>query len=218
MMARWWQCEGRGLKTCWVSGQWWIFSDQNGLFCFVTNILNVPIRFDAETCFIISTWLCTPLNIHIWIPVYLWCIHHVYLLSLVKNSVSSLCPTNPGPVTGGNWSLSVVKSWGLLCEADAASSQKYRRIFLGAASGALNVSLFINPQLFLSSPRKKKQKTHTGPLHSCLEISCSDHSYVQFQQPCPLCVLSSTSHSLWSCCVGCAECSQSDQSVYSGCN
>lgn len=155
MMARWWQCEGRGLKTCWVSGQWWIFSDQNGLFCFVTNILNVP-----ETRFIISTWLCTPLNIHIWIPVYLWCIHHVYLLSLVKNSVSSLCPTNPGPVTGGNWSLSVVKSWGLLCGADAASSQKYRRIFLGAASGALNVSLFINPQLFLSSPRKKNKK-HT---------------------------------------------------------
>uniref|UniRef100_A0A3B4V081 Uncharacterized protein n=1 Tax=Seriola dumerili TaxID=41447 RepID=A0A3B4V081_SERDU len=29
--------------------------------------------------------------------------------------------------------------------------------------------------MFLSSPRKKKKNTE--PLHSCLEISCSNHSY-----------------------------------------
>lgn len=87
----------------------------------------------------------------------------------------------------------------LLCVPEAATSQKYKRIFLGRVSRVLNVSLFINLQLFLSCPRKKK----TEPLHSCLEISCSDQSYVQFQQPCPICVLSSTSHSLRSYWVGC---------------
>lgn len=137
-------------------------------------------------------------NIHTSVPVCLSCIQHS--LSLVKK-----CINQPRAGDWGNSSLSVVKSWGLLCGTESASSQKYKRIFLGAASRALNVSLFINPQLFLSSPRKK----NTEPLHSCLEISCSDHSYVQFQQPCPLCVLSSTSHSFCSCCVG-----WSDECVY----
>lgn len=87
-----------------------------------------------------------------------------------------------------------------LCGSRLRALTQCKRVFLDAVSRVLNVPVFINPQLFPSSQRKKRGKKSTELLHSCLEISCSDHSYVQFPQPCPLCVVFKRI-----CCSRCVE-------------
>ncbi len=93
--------------------------------------------------------------------------HHLNFILLVMSWTSTSfhllvkaapCFPQSWDSSSGNCSLSVVKSWCILCKTEAASCQKYKRIFLGAVSGALSVSLFINPQLFLSSLRKKAHR------------------------------------------------------------
>lgn len=88
-----------------------------------------------------------------------------------------------------------------MCGTEAASSQKYKRIFLGAASGALNVSVFINPQLFLSSPRKKKKKTQSPYIlvwkYPALTIVMFNFSSPALSVCCPAPHAASVS-----CCVG----------------
>lgn len=154
---------------------------------------------------ILSTSLCATHQLLFACGVFNTSTHFLYFIKASAHGVDQSCASGRGYC-----SLSSVKSWGLLCRTEAASSQKYKRIFLGALSRALSTSLFINPQLFLSSLRKKTQ----SPCILVWKYPALTIVMFNFNSPAlSVCCLPPHTTSV-SCCVGFSERTQSDQSVF----